>query len=62
MDNCWTTKGLAARLGVSVRAILRQIYRQVIPPEHMHRHPESGVYLIDDYPELLPTLKQALGL
>ena len=62
LDNCWTTKGLAAHLGVSVHAILRQIYRQVIPPEHTHRHPESGVYLIDDYPELLPTLKQALGL
>jgi len=51
---------LAAKLRVSVRAILCQIYRQVIPPEHTHRHPDSGVYLIDDYPELLPTLQQAL--
>ncbi|MCZ7569215.1 MAG: hypothetical protein M5U01_11615 [Ardenticatenaceae bacterium] len=48
------------QLAVGVRAILRQIYKHVIPPEHTHRHPDSGVYLIDDYPELLPTLHQAL--
>jgi DNA invertase Pin-like site-specific DNA recombinase len=60
IGECWTTKGLATRLGVSVRAILRQIYKQVIPPKYTHRHPDSGVYLIDDYPELLPTLEQAL--
>jgi DNA invertase Pin-like site-specific DNA recombinase len=62
IGDCWTTRGLAAKLGVSVRAILRQIYKQAIPPEHMHRHADSGVYLIDDYSELLPTLQQALGL
>ena len=58
----WTTRGLAAKLGVSVRAILHQIYRHVIPAEHVHRHGESGVYLVDDYPDLLPTLRHALGL
>ena len=62
IGDCWTTRGLAAKLGVSVRAILRQIYKQVIPPEHVHRHTESGVYLVDSYPDLLPTLQQALGL
>ncbi len=62
INDCWTTKGLAAKLGVNVRAILRQIYKQVIPPEHVHRHAESGVYLIDNYPNLLPTLQPALGL
>jgi DNA invertase Pin-like site-specific DNA recombinase len=61
LDGCWTTRGLAAKVGVSVHAILRQIYKQVIPPEHVHRHAESGVYLINNYPELLSTLGQALG-
>lgn len=56
----WTTRGLAAKLGVSVHAILRQLYKHVIPPEHVHRHAESGVYLVDNYPELLPTLERAL--
>ena len=32
IGECWTTRGLAAKLGVSVRAILRQIYKQVIHP------------------------------
>jgi hypothetical protein len=45
-----------------VRPILRQIYKRVIPPELVHRHAESGVYLVDNYPDLLPTLEQALGL
>jgi DNA invertase Pin-like site-specific DNA recombinase len=62
IGDCWTTRGLAAKLGVSVRAILRQIYKQVIPPEHVHRHPDSGVYLVDNYAELWPRLQQALGL
>lgn len=62
VGDCWTTRGLAAQLGVSVRAILRQIYKHVIPPDHVHRHTESGVYLIDNYPELLPMLAQALEL
>jgi DNA invertase Pin-like site-specific DNA recombinase len=61
LDGCWTTKGLAAQLGVSVRVILRQIDKQVIPPDYVHRQPESGVYLINNYPELLPSLQQALG-
>jgi hypothetical protein len=58
----WTTRGLADKLGVSVRAVIHQIYKQVIPADHVHRHDESGVYLIDDYPELLPSLQRALGL
>ena len=58
----WTTRGLAAKLGVGVRAVLRQIYKHVIPAEHVHRHDESGVYLIENYPDLLPTLQHALGL
>lgn len=58
----WTTRGLADKLGVSVRAVLRQIYKHVIPAEHVHRHDESGVYLIDNYPDLLPTLQHALSL
>jgi DNA invertase Pin-like site-specific DNA recombinase len=58
----WTTRGLADKLGVSVRAILYQLYKHVIPADHVHRHDESGVYLIDDYPDLLPSLQRALGL
>lgn len=60
VDGYWTTHGLAAELGSEVRAVLKRIYRQIIPPEHTHRHEVSGVYLIDDYPELLDSLRQTL--
>ena len=61
IDEYWTTRGLAAKLSVSVQVVLRQIYKQVIPAEHVHRHDQSGVYLVDDYPDLLPTLQHALA-
>jgi hypothetical protein len=56
----WTTKSLATRLQASVPAILRLIYKQVIPQQHVHRATDSGVYLIDDYPGLFETLQQKL--
>ena len=60
VDGYWTSHGLAVELGVEVRVILKRIYRHVIPREHVHRHEVSGVYLIDDYPELLDSLRQTL--
>ncbi len=60
VDGYWTSHGLAVELGIEVRSVLKRIYRHLIPPEHVHRHEVSGVYLIDDYPELLDSLRQIL--
>ena len=61
LDGQWTTKSLAAQLNVSVHAILRLIYKRVIPQDHVHRSADSGVYLIDDYPGLFEILGQKLA-
>jgi len=53
-------KSLAAQHNVTVHAILRLIYKQVIPQEHVHRAADSGVYLIDDYPGLMELLEREL--
>lgn len=60
IDGRWTTRGLAAELGTDTRWLIKQIYRQTIAPDRVHRHPVSGVYLIDDDPKLLDSLRRAL--
>ena len=55
-----TTRGLAARLGVERTWVYRRIYRGVIDPSCIARHPQSKVYLIKDDPKLIAELKQLL--
>jgi DNA invertase Pin-like site-specific DNA recombinase len=55
-----TARGLAARLGVERTWVYRRIYRGVIDPSYVARHPRSKVYLIKDDPKLIAELKQLL--
>jgi DNA invertase Pin-like site-specific DNA recombinase len=57
VDGRWTTRGLAEHLGVSIDYIQRRIRNGMIDPRHLDRDPEAEIYLIDDDPELLQSLR-----
>ena len=60
VDGAWTTRGLAEELGMSIGWIFNQIRRGRIPSDHVHRHADSGVYLIDDCPLVMNVLRAPL--
>ena len=55
-----TARGLAVRLGIERTWVYRRIYNGTIPSQYVTRHPQAGVYLIQDDPELIDQLRQRL--
>jgi hypothetical protein len=56
----WTPRGLAVRLGVERAWVYRRIYNGTIPAQYVTRHPQAGIYLIQDAPELIDQLRLRL--
>lgn len=59
VDGCWTTHGLAVFLDVDADHIYRRIRKGVIDPTHVHFDQSAEIYLIDDYPGLIETLRES---
>jgi uncharacterized protein YndB with AHSA1/START domain len=60
VSGCLVVRELAARLEVELDWIYRRIYDGTIDCLHVSRHPEAGIYLIEDNPQLIERLRQLL--
>jgi len=56
----WTPRGLAAHLGVERTWVYRRLSNGTIPSQYVTRHPQAGVYLIQDDSELIDQLRRLL--
>lgn len=61
IDGYWTTRGLAVRLEVDPDRIYRRLRKGVIDPAHVHFDEAADIYLIQEYPGLIETLRQSLA-
>ena len=55
-----TARGLAVHLGVDVNWVYPRIYNGAIKPEHLSRHPQSKMWLIQNCSEVIEALRQIL--
>ena len=60
IDGLFTVRGLAAHIGVEQTWVYQRIYRGVIDPELVQRHPQGQVYLIQKDPAMLEKLRHCL--
>ncbi len=60
-DGFLTVRGLTKQIGSNNSTVYRFIYKQVIPPAHIKRHPQAGIYLIRNDPQLITQLKQRIA-
>jgi hypothetical protein len=60
LDGYLTVTGLAKQIGVDRSWVYRRLERGQIETHYYTRHPQSGIYLIVNDPELIASLRQAL--
>jgi hypothetical protein len=61
IDGYWTTRGLAIQLGVKPEQISRRIRKGVIDPHSVCYDEAAEIYLIQDYPTLIESLRQSFS-
>ena len=60
-DGFLTARGLSKRIGAGGSTVHRFIRKQIIPPEAIKRHPQAGIYLIRNDPQLIARLEQRIA-
>lgn len=61
INGYWTTRGLALELGVKPEQISRRIRKGVIDPKYVCYDEAAEIYLIQDYPTLIESLRQSFS-
>ena len=61
MNGQLTVRGLAARLGVNMGTVYRNLEHGQIDPGYYTRHPQSQVYLFLDEPEVIEQLRRQVS-